>query len=152
MFFKQIKCQGCILTSNGSDIQSELAQGLTLTEKKVRRIIKLSELEGTFKVHLVQCLCNKQGHLQLDQGAQSPSSLTLSVFRNGASTTSLGNLFQCFTTLIVEGVFSFFPLSRGRLWVISNSTAVCLVWHLKVGLLKQDFCSGLIIQNRGLDS
>lgn len=43
MFFKQIKCQGCILTSNGSDIQSELAQGLTLTEKKVHRIIKLSE-------------------------------------------------------------------------------------------------------------
>ena len=29
-------------------------------------------MEGTFKSHLVQPPCNKQGHLQLDQVAQSP--------------------------------------------------------------------------------
>jgi len=29
-------------------------------------------LEGTFKGHLVQHPCNEQGHLQLDQVAQSP--------------------------------------------------------------------------------
>ena len=29
------------------------------------------ELEGTLKGHLVQIPCNEQGHLQLDQGAQS---------------------------------------------------------------------------------
>jgi len=29
-------------------------------------------LEGTFKVHLVQPYCHEQGHLQLDQAAQSP--------------------------------------------------------------------------------
>jgi len=29
-------------------------------------------LEGTFRGHLVQCLCDEQGHLQLDQTAQSP--------------------------------------------------------------------------------
>ena len=29
------------------------------------------------------------------------SSLTLSVSRDGASTTSLGNLFQCFTTFFI---------------------------------------------------
>ena len=29
-------------------------------------------LEGTFKGHLVQAPCNEQGHLQLDQAAQSP--------------------------------------------------------------------------------
>ena len=29
------------------------------------------ELEGTFKGHVVQLLCDEQGHLQLDQVAQS---------------------------------------------------------------------------------
>jgi len=29
-------------------------------------------LEGTFKGHLAQHLCSEQGHLQLDQVAQSP--------------------------------------------------------------------------------
>ncbi|KAK4828156.1 LOW QUALITY PROTEIN: hypothetical protein QYF61_024071, partial [Mycteria americana] len=36
---------------------------------------------------------------------RAPSNLTLNVSRHGASTTSLGNLFQCFTTLIVKNVF-----------------------------------------------
>ncbi|KAK4807110.1 hypothetical protein QYF61_018451 [Mycteria americana] len=62
-------------------------------------------LEGNFKGHLVQPPCNEQGHLQLDQVAQSPDKLTLTVSRDGASTTSLGNLFQCFTTLIVKNFF-----------------------------------------------
>jgi len=34
-------------------------------------IIKLFELEGTFKNHLVQLPCNEQRHLQLHQFAQS---------------------------------------------------------------------------------
>ena len=34
--------------------------------------IELFELESTIKGHLVQLPCNKQGHLQLDQVAQSP--------------------------------------------------------------------------------
>ena len=33
-------------------------------------IIEPLELEGTFKGHLVQLLCNKQGHPQLHQVAQ----------------------------------------------------------------------------------
>ncbi|KAK4826957.1 hypothetical protein QYF61_012806 [Mycteria americana] len=33
---------------------------------------------------------------------RAPSNLTLNVSRDGTSTTSLGNLFQCFTTLIAE--------------------------------------------------
>ncbi|KAK4811312.1 LOW QUALITY PROTEIN: hypothetical protein QYF61_024448 [Mycteria americana] len=36
---------------------------------------------------------------------RAPSNLTLNVSRDGASTTSLGNLFQCFTTLIVTNFF-----------------------------------------------
>jgi len=31
------------------------------------RIIEFLELEGTFKGHLAQLLCNEQGHAQLDQ-------------------------------------------------------------------------------------
>jgi len=37
-----------------------------------QRITELFELEITFKGHLVQLPCNELGHLQLDQGAQSP--------------------------------------------------------------------------------
>ena len=36
------------------------------------RIIECLGLEGTFRGHLVQPLCSEQGHLQLDQVAQSP--------------------------------------------------------------------------------
>jgi len=61
-------------------------------------IIESFQLEGVLKDHLVQLLYNGQGHLQLDQVAQSP--MTLNVSRNRASTTSLGNLFQYLTTLI----------------------------------------------------
>jgi len=39
---------------------------------QVYRIIERFELEETFKGHLVQLLCNEQGHLQPHQGAQSP--------------------------------------------------------------------------------
>ena len=39
---------------------------------------------------------------RVDQGAQSPSSLTLAVSRDGASTTSLGNLCRCLIALIVK--------------------------------------------------
>lgn len=35
-------------------------------------IIESPELEGNFKSHPVQFLCNGQEHLQLDQVAQSP--------------------------------------------------------------------------------
>jgi len=36
---------------------------------------------------------------------RAPCNLILSVSRDGASTTSLGNLHQCFTTLIIENLF-----------------------------------------------
>jgi len=38
----------------------------------MNRIVELFELEEIIKGHLVQLPCNEQGHLQLDQGAQSP--------------------------------------------------------------------------------
>jgi len=36
---------------------------------------------------------------------RAPSNLTLNVSMDGASATSLGSLFQCFTTLIVKDFF-----------------------------------------------
>jgi len=55
-------------------------------------ITELFELEQSPKGHLVQLPCNEQGHLQLYQVLRAPSSLTLGVCRDGASTTSLDNL------------------------------------------------------------
>ena len=54
----------------------------------IHSTIQWFELEETFKGHLVQLPCNEQEYLQLDQGAQNPSSPTLGVSRDGASTTS----------------------------------------------------------------
>ena len=69
------------------------------------RITELFELEGTLKGHLVQLPCSEQGHLQLHQAAQSPVQPDLQCLKGWASTTSLGNLFQCLTTLSVKNLF-----------------------------------------------
>ena len=63
------------------------------------------ELREIFKGHLVQLPCNEQGHPQLYEVLKAPTSLTLNVSRDGSSTTSLGNLFYCFTTLMVKNFF-----------------------------------------------
>ncbi|KAK4810863.1 hypothetical protein QYF61_008835 [Mycteria americana] len=42
---------------------------------------------------------------KLEEGVAQKSNLTLNVSRDGASTTSLGNLFQCLTTLTVKDFF-----------------------------------------------
>ena len=52
------------------------------------RITELLELEGTVQGHLTQLPSNDQG--QLDQVFRAPSTLTLSVPRDGAATTSSG--------------------------------------------------------------
>jgi len=69
-------------------------------------------LEGSFTGRVVQPPCSEQGHLQLDQVALSPIQSDVECSRDGASTTSLGNLFQCFTTLIVQ---NFFHISSSNL-------------------------------------
>jgi len=74
------------------------------------------ELEGTIYDDLVQLPHNEQGRPQLDQAAQNLIQPPLERYR--ASTTSLGNLFHCLTTLTVKDIFLisnlifplFFPL------------------------------------------
>ena len=68
-------------------------------------MIQQFELEGALTGHLIQLSCNEQGHLQLDQFAQSR--LILSVSKDEAPTAISGNLFL--TTLIVI-FFSMYPV------------------------------------------
>ena len=49
--------------------------------------------------------CCKQGHLPLDQVTQSPIQPGFECFQEGPSTASLGNQFQCLTTLSVKNFF-----------------------------------------------
>lgn len=60
----------------------------------VKPIMESFEVEGTFKGHLVQLSCEEQECLQLHQMLKAWSSLTLSVFRDGASSIALGSLFE----------------------------------------------------------
>lgn len=57
-------------------------------EKWVYKFIEFFGLEGTFKGHLVKLPCRKQGHLQLDQVAQSSVQPDLECSRHGAPTIS----------------------------------------------------------------
>jgi len=76
----------------------------------IHRIIGSLELKKTLKCHLLQPSCNEQGHLHLEQVLRAPSRLTLNVSRRRSSTTSLGNLCQCLTILIVKNFFLTFNL------------------------------------------
>ena len=91
------KCFHCVVW-----IISEVFHGIntdTSGEVKYHRITISFELEGTLKGHLVQLPCNEQGHLQLEQVAQSPVQPDLECLQGWAS---LDNLFQCLITLIVK--------------------------------------------------
>ncbi|KAK4823976.1 hypothetical protein QYF61_008595 [Mycteria americana] len=73
----------------GPRIQSVLEEDIGSSKEQVTpkavtvavRIVERFGLEGTFKGHLVQPRCNEQGHLQLDQVAQSPVQPGLECFQ-----------------------------------------------------------------------
>ena len=71
--------------------------------------------------------CYVQGHQPLDQVARATSSLALNASMDGASTTSLGNLFQCVTVRD----YSFISLTQSLLrnksrQVLGKGTEICL--------------------------
>ena len=68
-------------------------------------IIERVGLGGTFEGHPVHSPCSEQGHLQLDQGAQSPVQPGLEYFQGWGISHSLGNLCQGFTTLTAKYFF-----------------------------------------------
>ena len=90
-----------------------------------QRIITLFELEGTLKGHLVLLTCNEKGHIQIDQVLRALSSLTLDVSRGGASTTSLGNLCQCLTTLTVKNLVLISNILAGLCSTLSSPSPYC---------------------------
>jgi len=61
----------CMFTSGTSSYQACLLICKVMTFFVPHRITDFFELEGTSKGHLVQLLCNEQGHLCLDQVCQS---------------------------------------------------------------------------------
>jgi len=70
------------------------------------RYTELFELEGTLKaMYRPSTPCNEQGHLQLHEVLRVPSSLTLGVFGDRASISSLGNLFPCLPILIIKTLY-----------------------------------------------
>jgi len=71
--------------------------------------------EGTFRGHPVQPPAMSRDIFHQPRLLRAPSNLALSVSRVGASTTSLGNLCQCFTTLVVKKFFLISILSKPTL-------------------------------------
>jgi len=69
------------------------------------RIIEWFELEETVKGHLAQPPAVSRDIFNQIKLLRAPSSLTLNISRDGASTASLGSPFQCFTTLTVKNFF-----------------------------------------------
>ena len=69
-------------------------------------VIERLGLEETFRGHLAQPPCREQGHLQVDQVAQSPVQPDLECFQGWGISQVVGNPCQGFTTLRVIMVFS----------------------------------------------
>jgi len=78
---------------------------IPVTSSKGHRITERFGLEGTFRGHLAQPPAVSRDISSSIRLPRAPSNLAFDVSRDGASTTSLGNPFQCFTTLIVKNFF-----------------------------------------------
>ena len=83
------------------DLDNNLMLRLSYLLARWHRIIEQFRLESACKGHLVQPPCSEQGPLQLNQVALSPVQPGLECCQGWASTTSLGDLAECFTTRIV---------------------------------------------------
>jgi len=84
-------------------------KGTFISLHKILRITEWWRLESTSGDCLVQLPCSKQG--QLDQVVPM-SSCALKISKAEGSTTYLGNLLQCLTTLTVKNLQTFLYLNR----------------------------------------
>ena len=94
---------------NKSDTYMVYIENPIVLQMDFHRIVdsELFELEGTPRGRLVQFPCNEQRHLQLHQGAQSPSSLTSNVSGDETSATSLDNDFYSSSSVLATINFRF---------------------------------------------
>ena len=84
------------------------------SQNKNQKLTELFQLKGTFKGHLLQPLAmNRDTYISV-RLLKALSSLILNVSKDRASTTSLGNLFLWFTTLIVKN-FPYIQSKRGEI-------------------------------------
>jgi len=108
------------------------------TSSWYHRMTEWFGLEGTLKIIQFQPPCHGQGHLLLEQVAQSPVQPGLEPWpppREGAATASQGNLCQGLTTLRVKNFLlianSNLPSYSLKTWfVIMLCIAVCHLSHL----------------------
>lgn len=90
----------------------------------------------SFNWHLLQPTCNEQGHLQPNQVAESLFHLTWNVSRALGIHTSLGNLFQCFTTLpckknifLISNLIWPFFIVKLTLVILQQALLKVYLWH-----------------------
>jgi len=75
------------------------------------KIINSFKLEGTIKGHLVQLLSVNKDIYSWITLLKAQIRLTLNVSKDGVSTTSISNLLQCLTNLIIKNIFLIFKLN-----------------------------------------
>ena len=97
------------------------------------RGIELFELEETLKCHLVQPPAMSRDTYSYIRLLRALSSLTLSVSRDGACTTSQGNLCQCLNTRIVNNFFLISNLNLSSFTCQKTLGPVVAGWHLTQG-------------------
>jgi len=104
-FFSTIFCLICYCIIKHCPVE----QGESKVNFYVRKITKIitEQLgqEGTSGEHLVQR--SAQSRVSQNRLLRAASSQVFSISKDGESATSLGNPFQCLTTLIVKEVFSY---------------------------------------------
>jgi len=84
-------------------------------------------MEGSFRGHLPNPPAVSRDIFSYGRLLRALSNLALNVSRDGASTTSLGNLSQCFSTLIVK---NFFLISGLNLPSLSVKPLFFVIFHL----------------------
>jgi len=99
-----------------------------LQRKSLVVLIEWFGLEGTIKISSSHPSPIDRDTSLYTRLLKAPSSLALNASRVGASTSSLGNLFQCLTTLTVR--ISFLISSQRHFLADLSDTVLNPKWHL----------------------